>query len=82
MGYIVLNFFVLYFWFFKIDHLIISKLLGLRNEEIGKFVFKVLLEFLIYYKFYIVLEIGGLKFLVKNKIIDILEVGVIYKNVL
>lgn len=82
MGHIALNSPVLHFWFFKIDHSIISKLLGLRNEETGKSVSKASLESLIYYKSHIVLETGGLKSLAKNKIIDISEAGVIYKNAL
>lgn len=61
MGYIYLENLVVYFWFFKIDYLIIFKLLGLRIVNFNKIVLKGDLEKLIYYKSYIVLEDGGFK---------------------
>ncbi|CAT05377.1 DNA-directed RNA polymerase subunit beta' [Mesomycoplasma conjunctivae] len=85
MGHIALNAPILHFWFFKIDHSIIAKLLGLKVQETEKSknaVSKSSLEQIIYYKSHIVLETGGLKSLQKHKIIDIGEAGLIYKNAL
>ncbi|MDC8919247.1 DNA-directed RNA polymerase subunit beta' [Metamycoplasma hyosynoviae] len=82
MGHIKLNSPVVHFWFFKVDHSIIYKLLGLKvanNEEPVK---RIDLENLIYYKSHIVLESGGLKSLPKNTIIDINEAANIYKSAL
>lgn len=82
MGHIHLNNPVVHFWFFKIDHSIISKLLGLRVAGSSKQVTKADLEKLIYYKSHIVLEDGGLKSLHKNAIIDIADAAVIYRDAL
>ncbi|WP_051586187.1 DNA-directed RNA polymerase subunit beta' [Mycoplasmopsis lipofaciens] len=82
MGHIHLENPVVHFWFFKIDHSIISKLLGLRVADSSKTVSKSDLERLIYYKSHIVLEDGGLKSLKKNTIIDIAEAAAIYKDAL
>lgn len=87
MGHIKLNAPILHLWYFKIDHSIISKLLGLKvieseEKKTKNAVSKTSLEQLIYYKSHIVLETGGLKSLQKNKIIDISEAGVIYKDAL
>ncbi|WP_406617995.1 DNA-directed RNA polymerase subunit beta' [Mycoplasmopsis lipophila] len=82
MGHIHLKHPVVHFWFFKIDHSIISKLLGLRVANKNKAVTKADLEKLIYYKSHIVLEDGGLKSLDKNSIIDISEAAVIYQDAL
>ncbi|QSF13434.1 DNA-directed RNA polymerase subunit beta' [Mycoplasma sp. Mirounga ES2805-ORL] len=82
MGHIHLENPVVHFWFFKIDHSIISKLLGLRVANSSKSVSKADLEKLIYYKSHIVLKDGGLKSLQKNSIIDINEAAVIYRNAL
>ncbi|WP_341494834.1 DNA-directed RNA polymerase subunit beta' [Mesomycoplasma ovipneumoniae] len=85
MGHIALNTPILHFWFFKIDHSIVAKLLGLKvfeGDKLTSNISKTALEQLIYYKSHIVLETGGLKSLQKNKIIDISEAGLIYKNAL
>ncbi len=83
MGHIHLENPVVHFWFFKIDHSIISKLLGLRIANSNKTVSKGDLEKLIYYKSHIVLEDGGLKKLQKNAIIDISDVfAIIYADAL
>ncbi|ADN68868.1 DNA-directed RNA polymerase subunit beta' [Mycoplasmopsis fermentans] len=82
MGHIHLQNPVVHFWFFKIDHSIISKLLGLRVAKSSKTVSKTDLEKLIYYKSHIVLESGGIKALQKNAIIDIAEAAVIYRDAL
>lgn len=78
MGHIELKNPVVHFWFFKIDHSIISKLLGLRVSDSSKQVTKADLEKLIYYKSHIVLESGGLESLQKNTIIDINDAANIY----
>ncbi|TNK82121.1 DNA-directed RNA polymerase subunit beta', partial [Mycoplasmopsis pullorum] len=82
MGHIKLHNPVVHFWFFKIDHSIISKLLGLRVQDSNKPVAKADLEKLIYYKSHIVLEDGGLESLKKNSIIDINEAAGIYEATL
>ncbi|VEU75734.1 DNA-directed RNA polymerase subunit beta' [Mycoplasmopsis maculosa] len=82
MGHIELQNPVVHFWFFKIDHSIIAKLLGLRVANSSKVVSKSDLEKLIYYKSHIVLEDGGLKSLQKNSIIDISEAGIVYTDAL
>lgn len=82
MGHIHLKHPVIHFWFFKIDHSIISKLLGLKVGNTSKSVSKADLEKLIYYKSHIVLEDGGLKSLSKNTIIDIADAAVIYQDAL
>ncbi|QNM93598.1 DNA-directed RNA polymerase subunit beta' [Mycoplasma sp. Pen4] len=82
MGHIKLHNPVVHFWFFKIDHSIISKLLGLRVNDSSKQVTKGDLEKLIYYKSHIVLESGNLKSLKKNTIIDINEAATIYEAAL
>ncbi|QZE12580.1 DNA-directed RNA polymerase subunit beta' [Mycoplasma sp. Ms02] len=81
MGHIHLHNPVVHFWFFKIDHSIISKLLGLRVDD-NRPVTKSDLEKLIYYKSHIVLEDGGLESLKKNTIIDINEAPSIYEQCL
>ncbi|AIA29556.1 DNA-directed RNA polymerase subunit beta' [Mycoplasmopsis californica] len=78
MGHIQLKNPVVHFWFFKIDHSIISKLLGLKVANSSRSVTKSELEKLIYYKSHIVLEDGGLKSLKKNTIIDISEAALVY----
>lgn len=82
MGHIHLENPVVHFWYFKIDHSIISKLLGLRVSNSNRVVSKSDLEKLIYYKSHIVLEDGGLKKLQKNSIIDIADAAIIYKDAL
>ncbi|WP_027332806.1 DNA-directed RNA polymerase subunit beta' [Mycoplasmopsis gallinarum] len=82
MGHIHLENPVVHFWFFKIDHSIISKLLGLRVANSNIPVTKADLEKLIYYKSHIVLEDGGLKSLRKNTIIDISDAAIIYQDAL
>ncbi|WGI36309.1 DNA-directed RNA polymerase subunit beta' [Mesomycoplasma lagogenitalium] len=82
MGHIALNSPVVHFWFFRIDHSIISKLLGIKTEDSNKAVSKSSLESLIYYKAHIILESGGIKALPKNQIIELNEAGVIYKDAL
>ncbi|AKF41035.1 DNA-directed RNA polymerase subunit beta' [Mycoplasmopsis canis] len=84
MGHISLHTPVVHFWFFKIDHSVISNLLGLRIEDGSEkqAVTKSDLEKLIYYKSHIVLESGSLKSLKKNTIIDINEAANIYDKAL
>ncbi|MGX9358084.1 DNA-directed RNA polymerase subunit beta' [Mycoplasma sp. 773] len=84
MGHIKLNSPVVHFWFFKVDHSIIYKLLGLRisSQNSSETVRREELENLIYYKNHIVVEDGGLKSLPKNLIIEINDAAVIYKEAL
>ncbi|PYF43070.1 DNA-directed RNA polymerase subunit beta' [Metamycoplasma alkalescens] len=84
MGHIKLNSPVVHFWYFKVDHSILYKLLGLRisSENIHEVVRREELENLIYYKNHIVVEDGGLKSLPKNLIIEINDAAVIYKEAL
>ncbi|WP_027121114.1 DNA-directed RNA polymerase subunit beta' [Mycoplasma leonicaptivi] len=84
MGHIKLHNPVVHFWFFKIDHSVISNLLGLRVDESSnkQSITKSDLEKLIYYKSHIVLESGQLKSLKKNTIIDINEAAIIYERAL
>ncbi|MBU4689705.1 DNA-directed RNA polymerase subunit beta' [Mycoplasma zalophidermidis] len=82
MGHISLKNPVVHFWFFKIDHSIISKLLGLKVANSNRSVTKSELEKLIYYKSHIVLEDGGLKALKKNAIIDISDAAIVYYEAL
>ncbi|WP_036452061.1 DNA-directed RNA polymerase subunit beta' [Mycoplasma buteonis] len=82
MGHIKLHNPVVHFWFFKIDHSIISKLLGLRVHDSNKVVTKADLEKLIYYKSHIVLSSGELTSLKKNTIIDINDAATIYQDAL
>ena len=82
MGHIKLNSPVVHFWFYKVDHSIIYKLLGLTFGKNHEPVKRIDLENLIYYKSHIVLENGGLKSLPKNTIIDINEAAKIYKDAL
>ncbi|UUD36768.1 DNA-directed RNA polymerase subunit beta' [Mycoplasmopsis californica] len=82
MGHIALHVPVVHFWFFKIDHSSIFKLLGLTIEGSKTPVTKAAIENIIYYKSHIVLESGGLKNLPKNTIIEINDAAVIYKNAL
>ncbi|MEX0363843.1 DNA-directed RNA polymerase subunit beta' [Mycoplasmopsis synoviae] len=82
MGHIALNNPVVHFWFFKINHSTISKLLGLKVAGSNKPVTKSDLEKIIYYKSHIVLETGGLKSLQKNTIIDINDAADIYAGAL
>ncbi|MCV3733532.1 DNA-directed RNA polymerase subunit beta' [Mycoplasma enhydrae] len=81
MGHIKLNSPVVHFWYFKVDHSILYKLLGLRIHGSGT-VRREELENLIYYKNHIVVEDGGLKSLPKNLIIEINDAGTIYRNAL
>lgn len=73
---------VVHFWFFKIDHSIIAKLLGLKVEGSAKVHSKSSIEDLIYFKSHIVLEDGGLKSLPKNEIIEINRAAIIYRDAL
>ncbi|MBU4690849.1 DNA-directed RNA polymerase subunit beta' [Mycoplasma zalophi] len=82
MGHIHLNSPVVHFWYFKVDHSILAKLLGLKVEGTQEYVKRSNLENLIYYKSHIVLESGGLSSLPKNKIIDINNAGPIYHEAL
>ncbi|WP_051617782.1 DNA-directed RNA polymerase subunit beta' [Mycoplasmopsis iners] len=82
MGHIHLENPVVHFWFFKIDHSIIAKLLGLKVANTNRPVSKADLEKLIYYKSHIVLETGGLESLKKNSIIDISDAAIIYQDAL
>ncbi len=83
MGHIKLNSPVVHFWYFKVDHSIIFKLLGLRTSlHASDTVKREELENLIYYKNHIVLESGGLKSLPKNQIIEINAAAIIYKAAL
>ncbi|QJG67103.1 DNA-directed RNA polymerase subunit beta' [Mycoplasma phocoenae] len=82
MGHIKLNSPVVHFWYFKVDHSILSKLLGLKVENTEEYVKRSSLENLIYYKSHIILESGGLKSLQKNRIIDINNAGIIYNDAL
>ncbi|WKX02354.1 DNA-directed RNA polymerase subunit beta' [Candidatus Mycoplasma mahonii] len=80
MGHIELASPVMHFWFFKIDHSILAKLLGIRAEGSAKIHSKTTIESIIYFKSHIVLESGGLKTLPKHKIIDINNAAVFYRD--
>lgn len=82
MGHIKLIEPVVHFWFFKIDHSSIYKLLGLTVEGTTRTVSKSAIENIIYYKSHIVVESGGLKSLPKNTIIEINDAAITYKNAL
>ncbi|MGY6172309.1 DNA-directed RNA polymerase subunit beta' [Candidatus Mycoplasma pogonae] len=82
MGHIHLNAPVVHFWYFKIDHSILAKLLGLKVEGTNNSVNRNAIESLIYYKSHIVLESGGLKSLPKNKVIEISDAALIYYEAL
>ncbi|MEA4115374.1 DNA-directed RNA polymerase subunit beta' [Mycoplasma sp. 744] len=82
MGHIHLENPVVHFWFFKIDHSIIAKLLGLKVANSNRPVSKADLEKLIYYKSHIVLESGNLESLKQNSIIDISDAAIVYQEVL
>ena len=81
MGHIQLASPVVHFWFFKINHSIISKLLGLKVEGSAKVHSKSQIESIIYFKSHIVLDPGELKSISKNEIIDINKAAVVYRNV-
>ena len=81
MGHIQLASPVVHFWFFKINHSIISKLLGLRTDKSNKVHSKSQIESIIYFKSHIVLDAGELKSISKNEIIDINKAAVVYRNV-
>ncbi len=80
MGHIELASPVVHFWFFKIDHSIIAKMLGLKVEGTSKAHSKSIIENIIYFKSHIVLESGGLETLPKNMIIDINNAAVFYRD--
>ncbi|CAM9125278.1 DNA-directed RNA polymerase subunit beta' [Mycoplasma todarodis] len=82
MGHIELVSPVLHFWYFKVDHSIISKLLGLREEGKTKLHPRVAIENLIYFKSHIVVESGDIKALPKNAIININDAAILYRDAL
>ncbi|VEU59389.1 DNA-directed RNA polymerase subunit beta' [Mesomycoplasma neurolyticum] len=83
MGHIELESPVVHFWYFRIDHSIISKLLGIKvDDNKNRPVSKSSLESLIYYKSHIILESGGIKALPKNLIIELNEAAIIYRDAL
>ncbi|MGX9395721.1 DNA-directed RNA polymerase subunit beta' [Mycoplasma sp. 1573] len=82
MGHIELSAPVVHFWYYKVDHSILAKLLGLRVENTSEYVRRADYENLIYYKSHIVLESDGLKSLPKNKIIEVNNAGPIYRDAL
>ncbi|MGL5520138.1 MAG: DNA-directed RNA polymerase subunit beta' [Metamycoplasmataceae bacterium] len=82
IGHIKLNSPVVHFWFFKIDNSIIAKILSLRVEGTSRFLSKLDIESIIYYKSHIVLESGDLKSLPKNLIIEINNAANIYYDAL
>ncbi|EFF41507.1 RNA polymerase Rpb1, domain 1 [Mycoplasmopsis alligatoris A21JP2] len=82
MGHIHLQNPVVHFWFFKIDHSIISKLLGLRVANSNATVTKADLEQVIYYKSHVILDNGNLTSLNKNQIISVNDAAVIYERAL
>ncbi len=82
MGHIELASPVVHFWYFKVDHSTIAKLLGLREEGKVKMHPRSAIENLIYFKSHIVVESGGLKSLPKNTIININEAAILYREAL
>ena len=82
MGHIDLASPVLHFWFFKVDHSIIAKLLSLKNPINNHPYSRNELEDIIYFRSHIILETGNLKSIVKNRIININEAPIIYRAVL
>ncbi|CAM9103856.1 DNA-directed RNA polymerase subunit beta' [Mycoplasma marinum] len=82
MGHIELASPVIHFWYFKVDHSIISKLLGLREEGKTKLHPRAAIENLIYFKSHIVVKSGGIKALPKNSIININDAAILYRDAL
>ncbi|MBN0919221.1 DNA-directed RNA polymerase subunit beta' [[Mycoplasma] gypis] len=83
MGHIKLNAPVVHFWYYKVDHSILAKLLGLKIEgRSNEYVKRLDFENIIYYKSHIVLESGGIKALPKNLVIDVNNAGPIYREAL
>ncbi len=73
----------MHFWFFKIDHSIISKLLGLRIANSNKTVSKGDLEKLIYYKSHIVLgKMGVLRNFKRMLLLIFQMLAIIYADAL
>ncbi len=82
MGHIELASPVVHLWFFTIHHSIIAKVLGLKTEDSEKYHSRRQIENIIYFRSHIVLESDGIKALPKNKIIEINQAAVIYRNAL
>ncbi|MCP4336291.1 MAG: DNA-directed RNA polymerase subunit beta' [Mycoplasma sp.] len=82
MGHIELASPVVHFWYFKVDHSIISKLLGLREEGKTKRHSRTAIENIIYFKAHIVVESDGIKALPQNSIIEINDAAVRYRAAL
>jgi len=82
MGHISLASPVTHFWFFKIDHSIITKLLGLKPVGTSKLHSKKAIEDLIYFKAHMVVETGGYKSVPRYELIEINKAAVTYRNIL
>ena len=82
MGHIHLASPVVHFWFFKINHSVISKLLGLKVAGTNKIHSKAQLEAIIYFKSHIVLDSGDLSSIAQNQIISINTAPAIYRSIL
>ena len=82
MGHIKLESPVVHFWFYTINHSLISKILGLKTDGSSKVYSRKKIENIIYFRSHIVLEDGGLKSLPKNLIIEINKAAVTYRKVL
>lgn len=82
MGHIHLASPVVHFWFLKIDHSILAKVLNLQVEGSSRTYTREKIEDIVYFKSHIVLENGGLSELPRNEIIEINRAAVIYRNAL
>ncbi len=82
MGHIELASPVVHFWYFKVDHSIISKLLGLKEAGKNKPHPRVAIENIIYFKAHIVVESGGVSALPQNAVIEINDAAVRYREAL
>lgn len=82
MGHIELASPVVHFWFMKVGHSVLAKLLGLKPEGQSKTHSRADIENVVYFKSHIILESGDIKALPQNEIIDINNAAVIYRNAL
>ena len=83
MGHISLASPVVHYWFLKIDHSILSRLLSLSIDGSKvKRARKKEIDDIVYFKSHIVLESGGLKTLPQNEVIDINSAPVTYRKAL
>ncbi|MCC3160986.1 MAG: DNA-directed RNA polymerase subunit beta' [Mollicutes bacterium PWAP] len=81
MGHIALAVPVLHFWFNKIDHSVVTKLLGLRLEGSNKLYPKGVLDNIVYFRTHILTQKGNLN-LKENKLLEIGDAAVTYREII